>query len=166
MYSRNIRSRLDSNQWLRAPKADTITTELKRSLSNAVIRYCIEIGKQPCLKEWSPVTKCYELLEGIWTVVFNGCMSAISQNEFKTKIYIYWPHESKRNSRLKRDDHSSNAVSVFSHWAGTLNSLGQGNSHENMSSLSEARAVYLQISLHLSTEHGLNPITFYYTITT
>ena len=26
-----------------------------RILSNAIVRYCIEIGKLPCLKEWSPV---------------------------------------------------------------------------------------------------------------
>ena len=38
-------------------KANTITTELKRILPNAVVRYCISIRKQPCLKEWSPVTK-------------------------------------------------------------------------------------------------------------
>ena len=37
-------------------KANTITTELKRILSNASARYCIYIVKQPCLKEWSPAT--------------------------------------------------------------------------------------------------------------
>ena len=38
------------------PKANTITTELRRILPNAVVRYRIEIGKQPCMKEWSPLT--------------------------------------------------------------------------------------------------------------
>ena len=37
-------------------KADTITTEPKRILFNAVVRHCIQIGKQPSLKEWFPVT--------------------------------------------------------------------------------------------------------------
>ena len=37
-------------------KANTITTELKKILSYAAVRYCIKIGKQPCLKEWSSVT--------------------------------------------------------------------------------------------------------------
>ena len=36
-------------------KANTIATELKRIFPNAVVRYCI-IGKQPYMKEWSPVT--------------------------------------------------------------------------------------------------------------
>ena len=39
--------------WL---KSQYITTQLNRILSNVVVRYCIQIGKQPCLKEWSPVT--------------------------------------------------------------------------------------------------------------
>ena len=37
-------------------KANTITTELKRILSNTVVRYCIKIRKQQCLKEWFPIT--------------------------------------------------------------------------------------------------------------
>ena len=49
-------------------KANTITTELKRILFNAVVRYCISIGKQPCLKEWSPVTAANkDMMERIWT---------------------------------------------------------------------------------------------------
>ena len=39
----------------RRRKANTITTELRRILPNAVVRYCIKIKKQPCLKEWPPV---------------------------------------------------------------------------------------------------------------
>ena len=38
-------------------KANTIITELKRILPNAVVKFCIQILKQPCLKEWSPVRK-------------------------------------------------------------------------------------------------------------
>ena len=56
MHGRNIRLGLDSNQRPREPKANTITTELKRILSEAVVSYCIQIWKQPCLMEWSPVT--------------------------------------------------------------------------------------------------------------
>ena len=41
MTSRNIRSRQDSNQVPRSPKANTITIERKRILSNAVAGYCI-----------------------------------------------------------------------------------------------------------------------------
>ena len=56
MHGRNIRFRWDLNQETLGRKISTITTELKRILPNAVVRYCIEIGKQPCLKEWPPVT--------------------------------------------------------------------------------------------------------------
>ena len=58
MHGRNIRSRQDLNQRRHTPKVNkcTIITELKRILSNAVVRYCISIGKQPCLKKWSPIT--------------------------------------------------------------------------------------------------------------
>ena len=38
-------------------KANTITTELKGILPNEVFKYCIQIGQQPCLKEWSLVTE-------------------------------------------------------------------------------------------------------------
>ena len=41
MHGRNIRFGRDSNQRPRTPKGNTITTELKRILSNAVARYCI-----------------------------------------------------------------------------------------------------------------------------
>ena len=40
-------------------KDNTITTELKRNLPSAVVRYCISIGKQPCLKECSSVKYLY-----------------------------------------------------------------------------------------------------------
>ena len=40
MHCRNIRFGQDSNQGLRAPKANTITTELKRILPNIVVGYC------------------------------------------------------------------------------------------------------------------------------
>ena len=42
-------------------KANTITTELRRFVSNADVRDFISIGKQPCLKKWSSVT--YPLLK-------------------------------------------------------------------------------------------------------
>ena len=41
MHGRNIGFGRDSNQLPRAPKTNTITTELKRVLHNAVVRYCI-----------------------------------------------------------------------------------------------------------------------------
>ena len=59
MHGRNIRFGQDSSQWPCARKANTITTELKRILFNTIVRYCIYIRKQPCLKEWSPVTQQY-----------------------------------------------------------------------------------------------------------
>ena len=37
-------------------KANTITTELKRILPNALVRYRIQSGKQPYMKEWSLAT--------------------------------------------------------------------------------------------------------------
>ena len=57
MQGKNIRIGWDLNQGSHTPKANAVTTELKRILSNAVGRYCIYIGKQPRLKEWSPVTQ-------------------------------------------------------------------------------------------------------------
>ena len=39
MHGRNIRSGQDSGPC--APKANTVITELKRILPNAVVRYCI-----------------------------------------------------------------------------------------------------------------------------
>ena len=41
MHGRNIRSGQDLNQLPREPRANTITTEPKRILPNAVVRYCI-----------------------------------------------------------------------------------------------------------------------------
>ena len=41
MHGRNVRLGQDSNQRPCAPKANTITTDLKRILSNAAVRYCI-----------------------------------------------------------------------------------------------------------------------------
>ena len=51
-------------------KADTITTELKRILANAAVRYCTYIGKQPYLKEWSPVT--HPVLKSSFILLMTG----------------------------------------------------------------------------------------------
>ena len=40
---------------------NAITTELQGIALNTVVRYCIYIGRQPCLKEWSPIIKCFQL---------------------------------------------------------------------------------------------------------
>ena len=59
LHGRHINFGQDLNQGCLVEKANIelfMTTELKRILSNAVVRYCISIGKQPCLKEWSLVT--------------------------------------------------------------------------------------------------------------
>ena len=39
------------------PKANTITTELKRILSNAGI--VLKMERKPCMKDWSPVTPSF-----------------------------------------------------------------------------------------------------------
>ena len=56
MRGRNIKSEQDLNQGPRAPNANTITTELKRIQLGIVFKS----RKQPCLKEWFPVTLVVE----------------------------------------------------------------------------------------------------------
>ena len=61
MYGRNIKSRTGFESGTPGRKASTITTELKGILSKVVLRYCIQIRKQPCLKEWSLITSALEI---------------------------------------------------------------------------------------------------------
>ena len=50
MHGRNIRFEQDLNQGPRTPKANTITTELKRVLPNIIVKYCISNQKAAMLE--------------------------------------------------------------------------------------------------------------------
>ena len=92
-------------------KANTITTELKRILSNAVVRFCIEIRKQPCLREWSPVT--HLLLKSSFT---DDKKSTFWKSIFWTLNGINGPLPNPRQAPILR----AKSITMMIEWCFTL----------------------------------------------